>query len=133
VRCSARAEPERQFSRAPGEGQQKREITHRAARLIEACAARLKAHTHRALRDDQGGVLVKGAAHGEYKNKTRTFWQVKNSAERENFLTDCFKMIFSGLAGPPPSGRCINRLSHQRPCFIPATSTASISGAAVAN
>jgi hypothetical protein len=24
------------------------------------------------LRDDQGGVLVKGAAHGEYKNKTRT-------------------------------------------------------------
>ncbi len=69
---SAPAQPKRHFGCAPGERQQKREITHGAARLIEACAARLKTHTHRALWDDQGGVLVKGAAHGEHKNKTRT-------------------------------------------------------------
>ena len=69
---SAPAQPKRHFRRAPGERQQKREISHGAARLIEACAARLKTHAHWALWDDQGWVLVKGAAHGEYKNKTRT-------------------------------------------------------------
>jgi len=55
---SARAQPKRHFGCAPSEGQQKREIAHGAARLIEARAARLKADAHRALRDNQGGVLV---------------------------------------------------------------------------
>jgi hypothetical protein len=45
------------------------------------------------LRDDQGGVLVKGAAHEEHKNKTRTIWQAKNGVARESFLTYCFKMV----------------------------------------
>ena len=89
-RASAPAQPKRHFRGAPGERQQKREITHGAARLVEACAACLKTHTHRALWDDQGGVLVKGAAHREHKNKTRTIWQAKNDPEDENFLTHCF-------------------------------------------
>lgn len=62
---SAPAQPKRHFRRAPGEGQQQCEIAHGASRLIKTRAARLKAYAHRALRDNQGGVLVKGAAHEE--------------------------------------------------------------------
>jgi hypothetical protein len=89
-KASAPAQPKRHFRRAPGERQQKREIAHGAACLIEACPARLKAHAHRTLRDDEGGVLVKGAAHGEYKNKTRTIWQVKNSIKDKFFFNPLF-------------------------------------------
>jgi hypothetical protein len=38
-----------------------------------------------------------------YKNKTRTFWQVKNGAECENFLTDCFPGFFAGAPTPSPT------------------------------
>ena len=84
---SAPAQPQRHFRGAPGKRQQKREIAHGAAYLLKPCAVRPKAHAHRALWDDEGGVLVKGAAHVEDKNKTRTIWQAKNHAGRENFLT----------------------------------------------
>jgi hypothetical protein len=66
---SAPAQPQRHFGCAPGEGQQKREVAHGAARRLKPGAARLEAHAHRALRDNEGGVLVKGAAHVRIRTK----------------------------------------------------------------
>ena len=111
---SAPAQPKRHFRRAPGERQQQGEIAHGAACLIEACAARLKTHAHRALRDDQGGVLVKGAAHEEDKNKTRTIWQAKIRIWRENFLIHCFYVVSGRAPAPDPIGRCIASITNHR-------------------